>query len=167
MKEQEYLIWVSRAHLLTEAQVSDLMKRLKLGGKDLDTGGSEYHRSSDWLLPGIEGALKRRHMLSNTSLITLYRSKGFKLYLKNFENICSSLEKQVGKVNKKVLAYHVGEALVMYCKRRKITSASRIVSMVHCSIEAINEAFPGYMKSGLFKHILEVDQEGIITFNED
>lgn len=158
MKRQEFLQWASRLGDLDDNQVRELYQRLTQLGKKPNGTVHEEEESDDWLWPGLVSALKSKGMLSTSATTALKNSRQYKRYLEFSPIVRSRLIRLVGTGDTRsrdTLAHVVGNALILWCERKRLPeSPGTVISMVCHSKEALELQFPGYIDAQLFKLVL-------------
>lgn len=116
--------------------------------------------NADWLLNGISARLRARGHGHTAEVNRMLHSKGYKTYAKNAPTLLKELEALLPEKNKTrnrlILGQLVCNALVKWCTARRVPiSVNTILMNAHYAKEAIEDSFPGYVNSGLFKIALE------------
>lgn len=149
MNPEQFRRWSAKATDLTEAQKQDMRARLN--------GLSNGHASpaSDWLFDGICDSLKSHGLLSDLGKRLLMQGRAYKSYCKHTPGLQSELLKLLGNKPSRhmrtVLAQLSGDCLIAWCKYRvgSVSAAIVLVNTAHI-MEALNNAFPGYIAAGMF-----------------
>lgn len=161
---KDFPVWKSRLSELSEDQVTELLQSLKLLNKlpnkpFLKQTG--FREESDWLFDGIYLALKRAGWVSDSTRYRLLSTKSYGIYKRDAPAVMKQLEKLLPEGPgqhraKTTLAYLVGNALVLWVKRRKKMpqKATTVVKFVTRAVEAIEGQFPGYIAANLFHLVI-------------
>lgn len=147
---------------LSEADVKEVVAVLRLAHV-LNEAPGATGLDSDWLINGIISYLTKRGFLSpGGSLYALKHRDAYKTYLSKLPAVMAYLSKIEQQTNystriRPKLAYLCASSLADLLTHRNYFSVSAMLSQIDKIPEAMEEAFPGYYRSGLYHYVLELD----------
>lgn len=154
---------------LSAADRAEVQTAIKMLGA-LD-GGPEPAAPSvgdDWLLSGIATYLVRRGLLPESkALFELKRRNSYQQYLQKLPSLVLFLtrleqENRLTKRHRITVAFLCARSLGSMLERRNYFSVSAMLSQIDKIPEALDEAFPGYIASGMFGFILQRSEGNLL-----
>ena len=169
MNDIEFRQWCSSIPDLTSQQIRVVVNLFGRQGQDITA--PKNIPQEDWLLPGINQALMDRGLLTKASERFSRRGIIFDRYRKVSKAVREDLERLLrGQLGRKLKSSDyimyglaVGNVMINWCDKRHM-SPSRgvvIVNLTHC-IEALEEAYPGYIASGMLPAAIGVTDGKIV-----
>lgn len=137
-----------------------VMAALKLLGTKDDAGAMVLGAQTDWLLEGICVLLRERGLGKVTQASLRSRSTAIKPYNNKLGQVLAFLAEVeetngLGKRERPALALTCARTLADWLAARNMLSDTTMLSMVDHIPEALDAAYPGYVKGGLFGAVLK------------
>lgn len=156
MDPKDFKQYCAKLPLLSQAQAEEVVTRISGLGKSIV---KRIDAQDDWLFQGLTNALLKAGLVSQASLPALHRSGAFKTYAAVAPDLMNELDKLLKGHDKRIhrlaVAISVGEALIGWCSKRfRSVSSNTVLRSSGKTFEALDEAYPGYIASGLFHMIL-------------
>ena len=145
---------------LGPAELAEVQAALKFNGAMQGASDAPLLMSSDWVLNGIATYLIRRGLIeAQGALWGLKKRDAYKAYIHKLAPVAAFLARLEGQVkthtrHRPQLAAICATALADWLEKRSIFSVSTMLSQIDKLPEALDEAYPGYVKAGLFSFVL-------------
>lgn len=128
------------------------------GGKDSSSGAAESS-SNDWLLTGILSELKKRGLGYTARSVNIWE------HSRTYAEESAMVRKELLRILKLsvpqpkyqellALGSVVARALIGYLGKKAYISLKSLLNNVGKALEAIDNAFPGYMACGMLSHLV-------------
>lgn len=163
MDSNDFKDWVVQLTQLTTGQVMDVKRRLLVLFPATQTleSPTNLNINDDWLLNGILTTLRQRGLGATTPPPARIKYlTSFKAYSTNCQFVKALLEEQMPGLSKnelRALGILTARALSHYLESWTEVTLDIMLINIRRAVDALEQAFPGYVTSGMLKHIINKD----------
>lgn len=128
---------------------------------------AESGEESDWLLEGIIHELKNRGLGETIPRrFRIDKPQAYHGYLAKAERVRVTLEKAIGDLNrieKLALGRLAARVLAGYIYSFREVTLPNLLGFVHLTIDAMEDAFPGYLSAGALRFVLKPEEMSTVN----